>query len=111
MILLWAGLAYVLNCFDELPPRGLPASLLCIALLATLAFLPWHFSRRRSLARKNTFICQRCNRVKSADGQPVCSCGGRFFTLADMKWVPPLPARPDSASGARPALTVARNSA
>jgi hypothetical protein len=111
VILLWAGLAGVLNFVDELPPRGLAASLLSIALLGGLALLPWRFSRRRSHERENTLICHRCNRVKSADGRSVCPCGGKYFTLTEMKWVSSRSVRLERDFRPQPSLTVARNSA
>jgi len=40
-----------------------------------------------------TMICQQCNKVKIADAQTGCACGGRFYHLHEMKWadVPPKP--------------------
>lgn len=35
----------------------------------------------------NTYICQKCNKVKANDGINKCECGGEYIQIDKMKWV------------------------
>ena len=35
----------------------------------------------------NTFICEKCNKLKSYDGNLQCECGGKYINIDEMKWV------------------------
>lgn len=51
--------------------------------------------RRRNFNK--TVVCDRCNAVKTADGQSRCACGGDYHRLADMKWNGQQSSQPPSA--------------
>jgi hypothetical protein len=81
-----------------LPVHGFlgPVVLDIMAFALALGTVRW---LRRSRANKSdTWICQKCNRVKNCDGQATCDCGGSFLALDDMKWVqnPPPATTPPS---------------
>ena len=36
---------------------------------------------------KQTFVCPKCETVKTDDGEYTCSCGGHFENIVSMKWI------------------------
>lgn len=48
-------------------------------------FLGWNMFPRAN--DRKTVICNRCFRVKSADDQESCKCGGKFEDFKLWKWV------------------------
>ena len=103
IVLLWAGLWYILELFREffdLPSEGLAASVICIVLFAAMTLVVWRFNRREDQQSRGTVVCDHCNKVKSNDGHLDCKCGGRFLTLAEMKWISPAKAGLSSSTSA-----------
>jgi hypothetical protein len=100
-VLLGAGLWYILvrffMIFDVLPRDAVSECVAC-AVIAVILPAAWFDNWRTERKGKSTIICDRCNRVKAADGQLGCNCGGQYFTLAEMKWIDPAPTRTDRQS-------------
>jgi hypothetical protein len=60
-------------------------SLILFALIATSLF--YNFELRPSSKRQNTVVmCDKCERVKNADVQSKCECGGAFCPLENFEW-------------------------
>ena len=38
-------------------------------------------------AREKTFICPVCDKIRKNSNNRVCSCGGEYVSLLEMKWV------------------------
>ena len=97
-VLVWAVLLCVVAAFQVwhgrsmgglvlLAPRLVPGVWLNAALVAVALGVVCRASRSRANQRNATVICQRCNRIKTNDGQTQCRCGGTFVALPKMKWV------------------------
>lgn len=39
------------------------------------------------LPNRKTVVCPHCSAAKTADGNPVCQCGGEFVDIDEMKWL------------------------
>jgi hypothetical protein len=88
---LWYVLARLFMIFGVLPRDSVSGCIGC-AVIAVLVPAAWYDNWRAQRKSKSILVCDRCNLVKSADGQPACKCGGRYFPLAEMKWIDPAPA-------------------
>jgi len=96
-----AGIGYcVARCsvWQALPAGGLAEPLRWIAAgTAASAVLAASYCWCHSARHKcSTMVCPQCNRVKTADAEPRCPCGGKFLCLHEVKWaeVPPKPCNP-----------------
>jgi hypothetical protein len=72
----------ILPAFKFAPGTAANLAILVLALCAG------YWSRRLRSDSRRVMICQKCNRVKTSDGQTQCNCGGTFSPLHQMKWVP-----------------------
>jgi len=91
--LLWAGLWYALSHFRPYLGASLRNSaldLMSVALIGVI-LLVWRLVWPTHEEHQNTLICDRCNIVKSYDGQLTCKCGGEYRSLLEMKWITPAP--------------------
>jgi hypothetical protein len=87
---LWFILVRLLAVLGALPSGSISGAVACgvIALILPAAWLDHVRTQRKC---EMTVICDHCNVVKLADGQPACPCGGRYVPLTEMKWVGPAP--------------------
>ena len=83
---LWYVLVRLFILFAVLPRDSVSGCVGC-AVVAVLLPAAWLHNRRAQRDGKNTLVCDHCNRVKLADNQLRCECGGQYFTLAEMKWI------------------------
>jgi hypothetical protein len=93
VLLLWVVVWYALASFRPLfgqPLRDSTMALMGIALIVAI-LLVWRLVWQTRQRRQNTMVCDRCNAVKSADGQQNCKCGGQYLTLLEMKWITQVP--------------------
>ena len=96
-----AGIGYgVARCSVWPTPSaaGLAESLRWIAAgtaASAVLAVPFWWSRRPS--KPTTRVCPQCNKVKTAEEGPHCSCGGTLMFLHEMKWVE-VPAKPSNPS-------------
>jgi hypothetical protein len=74
-------------------PRSPVSGYICCAVIAVILPAAFWADGRAGRKSKNTLVCDRCNRVKLADGQLTCQCSGHYRTLDEMKWIDPAPAR------------------
>jgi hypothetical protein len=89
--LLWACLWYGLLRLRPYFGRSLQdasVDLMGLALVGSILFV-WRLSWQAHQKNKETLVCDRCNSLKSADGQLTCKCGGQYLTLLQMKWTAP----------------------
>jgi len=97
-ILLWAGLSIItaavpgwgewsvtVATFNDFLNR-LPAKMFWFSAVAAFYFWP-PFGKGKNAANSTTLICPDCEKVKAADGNLVCPCGGRFVDIDEMKWI------------------------
>jgi hypothetical protein len=70
-------------------PRGPISGFRVCSVIAIILPMVWLGSRRARGKGNETVVCDACNRVKLADEQPACTCGGRYVPLAEMNWVNP----------------------
>lgn len=86
-VLLWAAICYALVHLTDtlnLPLGDLSQGLIAAALaLASV----WIYQWRSNRALHTTLVCDRCNCLKCSDGQARCRCGGKYRSLAEMKWI------------------------
>jgi hypothetical protein len=70
---------------------------LYVGVAVVIFILPaaWLSNLRARRRDENTLVCCRCNIVREADSHKnsVCKCGGRFVSLAEVKWVDNKPAK------------------
>lgn len=85
---LWYLLVRLFTVFGALPRESVSGWVGC-GVMALVLPAAWRDSRRSLRRSKNTMVCDRCNIVKSFDGEPACQCGGQYFALSEMKWVDP----------------------
>jgi hypothetical protein len=87
---LWFILVRLFMIFGVLPRESVSTCVGC-AVIAVILPAAWYDNWRTQRRSKSTLVCDRCNLVKLADGQPACNCGGQYFTLSEMKWIDPAP--------------------
>jgi hypothetical protein len=87
-VVLWYVLVRLFIIFGMLP-RDSVSRCVGFAVIAVILSAAWYDNWRTQRKSKNTMVCDRCNLVKSADGQLTCKCGGQYFALNKMKWINP----------------------
>ena len=83
---MWYALVRLFVIFGVLPRESVSGCVGC-AVVAVILPAAWFDNWRAHRKSKNTMVCDRCNLVKSADGQLTCECGGQYVTLPEMKWI------------------------
>jgi len=90
VVMLWLGawffLAHSTGIFG-LSLRDAGLILVGAALVGLMLGIVWLLDSRGGKTINNTMVCDRCNTVKSTDGNFNCQCGGHYFSLNEMKWV------------------------
>lgn len=64
-------------------PSMLPEYLVISSIIGILAYLGTKGYKKNS----NTFMCQKCYKVKTDDKNYKCECGGEFIEIHKMKWI------------------------
>ena len=64
-------------------PSMLPEYLVISSIIGILAYLGTKGYKKNS----NTFMCQKCYKVKTDDKNYNCECGGEFIEIHKMKWI------------------------
>ncbi len=89
-VLLASGAWYVLIelsvLMGVLPDDSVSTWLGCAVIAAVLP-AAWFADHRESHENCRTLMCDGCHHVKSCDGQSACKCGGRYRSVAEMKWI------------------------
>lgn len=65
-------------------------NMLIISLTLMLLVYLWQIFFKTNLIEDNdsiTVICDKCNDLKSDDGNIKCKCGGKYVNITKMKWV------------------------
>ena len=67
-------------------PGMLPLYLVLSSILGILIYI---FTRKLKVYKMypDTYICQKCYKVKSDDKNYRCECGGEYIEINKMKWV------------------------
>lgn len=99
LIVFYAVASFLTICAGRLLGRqvsnqaaAVDGAILTVLILGLVSLLG--AERRRSL--RHTVVCERCNCVKSSDGENKCTCGGNYFSLSEMKWSSPSVDQPPS---------------
>ena len=71
--------------FSELPSM-LPQYLVLSSVLGILIYIITRKLKGYKMY-PNTYICQKCYKVKSDDKNYKCECGGEYIEINKMKWV------------------------
>ena|SRR5882672_3542091 len=66
--------------FDEFLHRLPMAALFLAAGIFIGTIFGW-------LPNRKTVVCPDCGAAKTADGSPVCQCGGKLVDIDEMKWI------------------------
>jgi hypothetical protein len=77
---IWYGL--------HLPLQGaIPRKVAVPFVTIMLILVSWWWFRRCGSEPASTWICPKCEAVKTPDGNPECKCGGKFVDMNTVKWV------------------------
>lgn len=67
--------------------RFLPKLILLCCAASGILYIIQIFLPKKWSGEDPVVICKRCGKVKTADMQKVCICGGRFDEIEKYKWV------------------------